>query len=223
MRRHAQRRRGGVDRRVEHGAQQDAMIASHDAPLHAPSPPTSMIGHDLQRANHRRMVPRLAAMRRAGVEQLLRRGGVGQRDAERLGALQGEIEVLLVKFDPEAGRERAFDHALAVHLEDSRGREAAHQRLAHAGGIGAGLGGEQQRFGDRLDVEGDDDLIGDLGGLPVAVAADQRDVLAQLLEDRLHRVEGLLRAADHDRQRGRLGADLAARNRRVEIVGARAR
>ena len=48
---------------------------------------------------------------------------------------------------------------------------------------------EQQRLADRLDVERDDDLVGDLGGLAVAVAADQRDVLAHPLEQRLDALE----------------------------------
>ena len=43
MRRHAQRRRRGGDRRVEHGAQQGAMIAGHDAPLHAFLAPISWL------------------------------------------------------------------------------------------------------------------------------------------------------------------------------------
>ena len=98
--------------------------------------------------------------------------------------------------------------------------EAAHQRLAHLGRIGAGLAREQQRLADRGDVERDDDLVGDLGGLAVAVAADQRDVLAHLLEQRPDRLEHRRVAAAHDGQRRRLGADLAARHRRVDVVGA---
>ena len=70
--------------------------------------------------------------------------------------------------DAEARREGALDHALAMHFEDARGGEAAHQRLAHLGRVGAGLGGEHQRFADRRDVERDDDLVGDLADLAVA-------------------------------------------------------
>ncbi len=66
------------------------------------------------------------------------------------------------------GIEGALDHALAMHLEDARAGEAAHQRLAHLGRVGAGLGREHQRLGHRLDVQRHDDLVGDLGGLPVA-------------------------------------------------------
>ncbi len=44
---------------------------------------------------------------------------------------------------------------------------------------------EQQRLADRLDVQRDDDLVRDLRGLAVAVAADERDVLAHQLEQRL--------------------------------------
>ena len=59
--------------------------------------------------------------------------------------------------------------------------------------------------------------------LAVAVAADQRDVLAHQLEQRLDAVERRFGAADHDRQRRVLGADLAARHRRVEVVAAERR
>jgi hypothetical protein len=63
-------------------------------------------------------------------------------------------------------------------------------------------------------------LVGHLGGLAVAVAADQGDVLAHQVEQRLDGLERLLGAADHDGQRGRLGAHFAARHRRVEVVAA---
>ena len=144
---------------------------------------------------------------------------VSEGQAERPGAAQREAQVLLVQLDAEAGLEVALDHPLAVHLEDARVGEAAHQRLAHAHRIGAGLGRKQQRLADRLDRRGDDDLVGDLARLAVAVAADQRDVLAHQLEERLDLVERVL-AAHHDGERRALGADLAARDGRVEIVAA---
>ena len=102
---------------------------------------------------------------------------------------QRQVEVLLMQRDAEARIERALDHALAVHLEDLRGGEAAHQRLAHPRRIGPRLGGEQQRLAHRLDGHGDDHLVGDLGRLAGADAADQRDVLAHQLEQRLDLVE----------------------------------
>ena len=105
----------------------------------------------------------------------------------------------------------------------SRMREVANPPISAwrtLAGSAPALRGEQQRLADRLDVQRDDDLVGDLGGLPVAVAADQRDVLAHQFEQRLDPVERLLRAADHDGQARRLRADLAARDRRVEIVAA---
>ena len=69
-------------------------------------------------------------------------------------------------------------------------------------------------------VKRDDDLVGDLGGLPGADLADQGDVLAHQVEQRLDLGEIALRAADHDGQRRRLGADFAARDRRVDITAA---
>src|SRR5690606_17617353 len=111
--------------------------------------------------------------------------GVRKADAHRPRGRQREPEVLLVQRDPEPRIERALDHALAVYLEDTRGREAAHERLSNLDRIGTGLRGEQQRFADRLDVQRDDDLVRDLRRLAIAVSADERDVLAHLLEQRL--------------------------------------
>ena len=70
-------------------------------------------------------------------------------------------------------------------------------------GSAPALRGEHQRLADRRDVQRHDDLVGDLGGLAVAVAADQRDVLAHQLEQRLDAFERRLRAADHDGERSR--------------------
>src|SRR3546814_9095999 len=50
-----------------------------------------------------------------------------------------------------------------------------------------------------------------------AVRADQGDVLTHEGKDRFCLFEGGLGAADHDGERGRLGADLAAGDRRVEV------
>ena len=58
--------------------------------------------------------------------------------------LQCQVQIFLMQGDAETGVESALDHAFAMHLEDAAGREAAHQRLAHLGRVGAGLAGEDQ-------------------------------------------------------------------------------
>jgi hypothetical protein len=90
-----------------------------------------------------------------------------------------------VQLDAKAGIERARDHSFAAHLEHPGRRKPAHQGLAHARRVGPGLGGEQQRLRHRLDGEGDDDLVRDLGRLTVTAAADERDVLAHDFEQGL--------------------------------------
>ena len=82
-----------------------------------------------------------------------------------------------MKLDPEAGIEGPGHHPFAMNLKDSGICKPAHQSLTHPRRIGAGLGGEQQRFGHRLDCKRHDDLIGNFRGLPVAGFADQGDVL----------------------------------------------
>ena len=105
-----------------------------------------------------------------------------------------------------------------MHFQNFRRREAAHQGLAHTRRVGAGAGGKQQRLGHRFDVECHDDLVGHLGGLAVTIAADQRDVLAHQLEQRLDAFKHGFRAADHDGQRRIFGTDFAAGYRGVEVV-----
>src|SRR6201986_3027471 len=122
------------------------------------------------------MIPRLAAMRDAGVEQLLRGRGRGQGDAERAGAVERQVEILLMQLDPEAWFEITLYHAFTMYFEDPGGREAAHQSLTHQCRIGAGFGGEQQSFADGFDGQRDDDLFGDLGGLAVTVFTDAGDI-----------------------------------------------
>jgi hypothetical protein len=145
---------------------------------------TSWPASSSRRLDQRRVIEVAEAVRGAGLHQLRRVRRLRQRHAELARALQRQAEVLLVQLDAKARVEGALDHPLAVHLEDAARGEAAHQRLAHLGRVGAGAAREQQRLADRGDVEGDDDLVGDLGRLPVADAADEGDVLAHLLEQR---------------------------------------
>ena len=124
-----------------------------------------------------------------GVEQLLGGGGVGQAHLQALADCRARLRSFWCSSIRKPGSKVRVDHPLAVDLKNSGTGEPAHQRLAHLRRIGAGLGGEQQRLGHRLDGERHDDLVGNLGGLTVAVAADQRDVLAHQLEQRLDLLE----------------------------------
>jgi len=103
----------------------------------------------------------------------------------------------------KAGIESALDHALAVHFEyGAKPQKAAHQRLAHLG-RGRRLPWMQTpalRSPPRC-LSATMIWLHNLAGLAVAVAADQRDVLAHQLEHRLDLFECRLRSAYHDRQR----------------------
>ena len=102
--------------------------------------------------------------------------------------------------DTEARVKSALDHALAVHFEDFRGGKATHQCFANLGRVSAVFRGKYQGFGHGLDIQGDDDLVGYLGGLTVAIAAHQGDVLAHALQQRQGAGEGFFVTADHDAQ-----------------------
>ena len=60
-------------------------------------------------------------------------------------------------------------------------------------------------------------MIWFVAGLPVAVAADECDVLAHHLKKRPNALEDLRLSANHDGERACLRADLAARHRCVEV------
>ena len=80
--------------------------------------------------------PLRSAGRSARIEKLLRGRRIGQRHAHGTGALQREVQVLLVQFDAESRIESALDHALTVNFKDARSGEAAHQGLAYPGRVG---------------------------------------------------------------------------------------
>ncbi|MNY43018.1 hypothetical protein D3C86_1779470 [compost metagenome] len=107
-----------------------------------------------------------------------------------------------------------------MDFENLRRRKTAHQRLTDLGRVGPVFRSEQQGFGHRLDVQGDDDLVRHFGGLTVAIATDPRDVLAHALQQRQGAVEHGLIAADHDAQGASLGTDLAAGDRCIQVTRA---
>ena len=107
-----------------------------------------------------------------------------------------------------------------MYFQNTRGGEAAHQRLTNASGIGSGFRRENQRFGDRFNIQRDDNLIGDFTGLPVAVTADEGDIFTQDIKQRLHASKHLFVAADHNRERAFTRANFAAGYRRIEIIRA---
>ena len=106
-----------------------------------------------------------------------------------------------------------------MHLEDARGRQSAHQGFAHLGRIGAGAAGEQQSLGHGVDGQRHHDLVGHLGGLAGAAVADQVMFLPMASNTGLTRsnTSGLPPTMIDSVA---LGADVAARDRRVEVVAA---
>lgn len=78
-----------------------------------------MVGQEFESAYQTRMIPALAAVCHASVEQLLRSGGIGKRHADLARGAERKIQIFLMKLDPEAGVERALDHPLAVNLQNA--------------------------------------------------------------------------------------------------------
>src|SRR6266851_4006659 len=75
-----------------------------------------MVREKFKRTHQSRMIPALAAVRCAGVEQLLRRGGVGKRHSNLACRGECQIQILLMKLDPKSGIKRTLDHPLAVNF-----------------------------------------------------------------------------------------------------------
>ena len=136
-----------------------------------------------------------AAMRHERPKHLLRDGRVRQREIQILRRTQSEIQVLLMQPNPETGGESALQHPLGMDFQHAGRREPAHQRFPHLRGIGAGFGREDQRLADGLDVQGDDDLIGDLAGLAsadIAAMLDRFDLKRQLSSNRTQGVPNMI-------------------------------
>src|SRR5215218_10885161 len=69
--------------------------------------------------DQRRVVELTAAGDGKRFEELLDQRGDRERNAGRLAGVQGDVEVLAVQIDPEAGRELASDDVLALQLHDA--------------------------------------------------------------------------------------------------------
>lgn len=144
-------------------------------------------------------------------------GGV---EADRVGELGHEADVLELEGGAAAGGEVAADHAVAVEVEDAAFGEAAEEGFSDEGGIDAGEFGEAEGLGDGVDGLGDDELIGELGDLAAADRAEVGDVFADGLEDGEGALEVFRAAAGHDGEGGGLCADLAAGDGGVDPIDA---
>ena len=140
--------------------------------------------------------------------------GSGTPSARR--RLHDETQVLEVQVDLEAGVVGARDVVRALLLEALRARESAAERLERERAVEARLLGERQGLAERGQVDGDDDLVGELGEAARAQRPQVRDGLAERLEDGQRGVEVGLLAAHHDAQRGVDGSLFASRHGRVE-------
>ena len=145
----------------------------------------------------------------------------------RVFELAGELERKQHVLELELGAEAA---GVAARRRDAFHRARIGVELLE-GEVGARTGSHDVRKDNRVEAVGDAErqgfgradhadagkhVVADLGGLPGTARAGVNDVLAH----RLHQWPGPLQvlgiAADHEGQRPRLGADGAARHRRVD-------
>ena len=159
-----------------------------------------------------------AAGRDQPVVEVAGERGRGQIETDRRGEVQRLLQVLALGGRLPARGERAVDHALAVHLQDARGREPALQRLSDLRRVRARALRQRERLRHRADGEADDDLVRGLGDLARSDLAHAGRARAHHLEVRHGPGDRRLGASGHDGQRTRLRSDLAARHRGVDVV-----
>ena len=168
-------------------------------------------GHGLDGQHQGRMVGLRMSQRGARLHQLGRTGGLHQGQAQRAGAFKCQVEVFLMQGDAKTRRKCAFDHSLTMHFKYPRCCKTTQQRLPHGGRVGTGLGGKDQSLAYGGDVQGYDNLVGNLAGLAVAVATYASDVFTHQLKQRADAIKHRRITAHHDGQGGVARPDLTAR------------
>jgi len=112
-----------------------------------------------------------------------------QDDAGLAGGRRDDSHVLVVKGDPEARLESLVEHVLLLLLQHRRARQASAEHLECGDEVDTVGLQEDDGLRERLDVGGDDELVGGLDGLAGTVGADQDDGLPDGVEDGLGGLE----------------------------------
>ena len=154
------------------------------------------------------------------VVELAHQRGVGQRLAHILARLQRQPQVFLHQLDHEAGREIPRRNPRSEIGQLPRTGRARADRLQHPLRVHTRLLRQRQRFADPQQRARNRHLVAELHRLARADRTAVRDRLAHRLEDRAAALQRVGLAADHDRERPRLRARIAARNRRVKQLHA---
>ena len=154
--------------------------------------------------------------------------GDRQRHAVGVAGLERDVEVLVVQVDAEARREVVLEE-VAAGASPSRGWRRGRRRARRGSSSGSTPALEPSTSASLTAaiVSATTTWLQALTTCPAPVLADVDDRLAEHLEQRLRALEVGVVAADHDRQRALLGADVAAADRGVEhgdaALGARPR
>lgn len=124
------------------------------------------------------------------------------RDTGQADRVHGYPQIFVMQIDPEPWIERARQHRRCFSVEYPAAGKAASQYLQRERAVDVACVKEHQCFGDECQCATDDHLVGGLDGLPGSRRPDVHDRRAEALEYRQRTLEGLRRAAHHDRQRG---------------------
>ena len=122
------------------------------------------------------MIPVGSAMGHHRIEQLGYHRGARQTNAHFPGHRQYDIDIFAMRRDLAAGLKIVIQHALTVQFQNPALGISAHDGPAHLGRIDTGFFCKNKGFGDGLQRQADDDLIGGFGHLPGAMIADVIDI-----------------------------------------------
>src|SRR3954447_6288806 len=136
-----------------------------------------------------RMVPVALPLRLQYLQHLIHDGRNWQRHPVLSARRQSYPQILVVQFYPKAGIEGMIQELLSLGLHNLVPGEPPREYVQDLGRLHPRLRPEHQRLGDRLDGQGDHDLVGRLHDLPRPGRTDVSNSLPHHAEERLRPLE----------------------------------
>src|SRR5712664_3156173 len=143
-------------------------------------------------------------------------GGGRQGDAELIGEVERKAEILVHQSQREAWDVFAFEQIRRLYVQYTRAGHAGLQDFHEFFALQACAGDKRESFGEGINLEREDQVHGELDGLPGAVGPEVKPFLAHHAEDGLGVLQRGCVAADHEKQFAFLGAPIAAGDGRVQ-------
>src|SRR6266852_9285520 len=134
------------------------------------------------------------------VVDFARGGGGGQRNAELVAEFEGQAQIFVHQAQREAGLVVATQHHWSFYVQDAGARHAGLHDFNQFFSCEACTGDQGQRFGESVHLQSQQQIHGELDGLPSAVWSEMKKFLAHRGKDRASGFESVGFAADHKQQ-----------------------